>query len=86
MDGKSQPDRSGGSRILPEPTRTQRSSPGQDAGEEIPSSNVFVFGSPALVVGHIDSIKIETRVTVPIRFDAINRNPRALICAQVRRY
>lgn len=44
MDGKSQPDRSAALRILPEPTR---SSQGQDAGEGIPSSNVFV-----LVVRH----------------------------------
>lgn len=41
MGGKSQPDRSAALRI---PTR---SSQGQDAGEEIPSSNVFV-----LVVRH----------------------------------
>lgn len=76
MDGKSQPDRSTALRILPEPTRSSQS---QDAGEGIPSSNVFV-----LVVCHswlgTSTASRPRRVPSPVCYQW---NLRVLICAQV---
>lgn len=76
MDGKSQPDRSAALRILPEPTR---SSQGQDAGEGIPSSKVFVLVVYRSWLGTSTASR-PRRVPPLVCYPS---NPRVLICARV---
>lgn len=76
MDGKSQPDRSAALRGLPEPTK---SSQGQDAGEGIPSSKVFVLVVYRTWLGTSTESR-PRRVPLLVCYPS---NPRVLICAQV---